>query len=44
MTFLIIFENYLLLNNFENDFSHHMRENLTSQQLRELHVSRDQFN
>ena len=43
MTFLIIFENYLLLNNFENDFSHHMRENLTSQQLRELHVSRDQF-
>ena len=24
MTFLIIFENYLLLNNFENDFSHHM--------------------
>ena len=26
------------------DFSHHMRENLTSQQLRELHVSRDQFN
>ena len=46
MTFLIIFENYLLLNNFENYFSHHMRELLTSHQLRELqlHVSRHQFN
>ena len=39
MTFLIIFENYLLLNNFENDFSHHIRELLTSQQLRELRFS-----
>ena len=35
MTFLIIFENYLILNNFENDFSHHIRELPTSQQLRE---------